>query len=221
MKKINIKLVSAIIVISVLTVLTFFYACNKAENNDITSTHENIPDFFAKNLDGTCLKVEIYRDKKNNAQIVTKVVENKANIGLGLYIPENLNIKPEQTKDNDSLVIIIPSDAIYWLVPLDNQIPIKFDPNNSTKESSGSGSVSITCYCFEGTTLSNSCCEKRYIQGSSGNYYWGCQPKNNTCGCHICHHYVNARSGTNEYTLYGSSYLIKSNSITVNGIIYE
>lgn len=216
MKKINIKLVSAIIVISVLTVITFFYACNKTENNDITSNQENKTDFFAKNLDGTCLKVEIYRDKKNNAQIVTKVVENKANIDLGLYIPKNLNIKPEQSKDNDSVVIIIPSDAIYWLVPLDNQTPIKFDPINSTKESSGSGYVRPECECFEGTSLSNSCCEAKMTDKG-----YMCFKKNDTCGCTTCKIKVTARSGTIETTIFGSCYLIKSNSITVNGVIYE
>ena len=215
MKKINIKLVSAIILISLFTVITFFYACNKTENNDITSNQENKTDFFAKNLDGTCLKVEIYRDKKNNAQIVTKVVENKANIDLGLYIPKNLNIKPEQSKDNDSLVIIIPSDAIYWLVPIDNQTPIKFDPINSTKVSSGSGTVRPQCECWEGTTLNDNCCEGRWT-----NLGYRCLIKDG-CGCTNCRIKVTARSGTIETTIFGSCYLIKSNTITVNGVIYE
>ncbi|PKP20766.1 MAG: hypothetical protein CVU04_03180 [Bacteroidetes bacterium HGW-Bacteroidetes-20] len=216
MKKINIKLVSVIIVISLFTVITFFYACNKDQNNNITSNPKAEIEFFAKKQDGTCLKVEVYRDKKNNAQISTKVDENKENIDFGLYIPESLNIKPEQSKDNDSLVIIIPSDAIYWLVPIDNQTPIKFDPINSTKVSSGSGTVRPQCECWEGTTLNDNCCEARWTDLG-----YICSKKNDTCGCTNCRIKVTARSGTIETTIFGSCYLIKSNTITVNGVIYE
>lgn len=217
MKKINIKIIS-IIVIAVLTAVgSIFYACTKEQkSNPFDRTLKKELDFHAKITDGTCLNVIVYRDKDNNVQINTKKISPKSNIDLGLFIPVELNIKPEQTKDDDSVVIIIPSDAIYWLVPLDNQTPIKFDPINSTKESSGSGYVRPECECFEGTTLSNSCCELRWI----GDGYM-CSKKNETCGCTRCRIKVTARSGTIETTIFGSCYLIKSNTITLNGVIYE
>lgn len=218
MKKINIKIISIIIIVVLTAAVSIFYACTKEQNNQsVDNTLKKESSFNAKILDGTCLNVDVYRDKDNNVQINTKKISPKSNIDLGLFIPVELNIKPEQQKENDSIIFIVPDDAIYWLVPFDNQTPIKFDPQNSTKETSGSGSIRPYCTCFEGTSLSNSCCVVRHTIPCC----YKCFPENKTCGCDICNTIFQANSGNTEYTLNGSCYLVKSNTITINGNTYE
>lgn len=203
--------------VAIIAGASIFYACNKDQNGDnLENKLKQEDEFIAMKNDGTLMQIDVFRDKNSNAHFVTKNVTNKKDDGLCLIISEELILKPRLTKNEDTIVIDIPNDAVYWLVPIANQEPIKFAPTNNAKES-GSGTITIYCTCSEGTTLSNSCC---YLDGF-GSAIKECKPKNSTCGCDICRtNRVVFRNNT--YTLIEEdSYLVKSNSVTVNGITYE
>ncbi|PKP20621.1 MAG: hypothetical protein CVU04_03490 [Bacteroidetes bacterium HGW-Bacteroidetes-20] len=97
---------------------------------------------------------------------------------------------------------------------------MKFEPVNNNKETIGSsGTISVYCTCFEGVVLKNSDCEYRYNNAGVKE----CQVKNSPCDCRVCQTNKGvSRESTNSYTIIeGDIYLVKSNTITINGITYE
>ncbi len=216
MKKENLKLFTALFILVVTLIVggSIFYACNKEEKNDSSEkalTKET--EFVAKNYDGTCVQVNVYRDKNNNAQLVTKDVANDTNAAVSLRLSKAVKIDSPQQKDEGTLVIEIPNDAIYWLVPLDGHDPFKFEPVNNAKTGSG-GSVKIHCTCEEGTVLLNSLCKPELTPSG-----WQCLSRDSRCT--KCRTHTSGVTSISETTFVGSTYLVKSDSIVINGITYE
>ncbi|MCL2312062.1 MAG: hypothetical protein FWC41_06185 [Firmicutes bacterium] len=217
MNKLNIKLLTALLAVAIVAGVCIFYACKKEE----TLTKET--EFVAKNYDGSCVQVNVLRDKNNNAHFITKSIKEDPKITLGLIISSTLKLEPRKAKNEEELVINIPNDAIYWFVPLDGTLPIKFEPiKNGAKadQGSSSGSSSITCTCMEWLVncTGGERCEKRYYSDGK----WRCAPASNSC-CTHCQTNIVARvySDSSEHILVGSVYLIQSDTITIDGITYE
>lgn len=219
MKKNNIKLITAILIVALISLASIFYACNK--DQIINNSEENLKKetgFIATNKDGALIQVDVFKDKNNNFHFMTKNALAIKDDGFSVIVSNDIDFKPLQFKNGDTIVVNIPDDGIYWLVLFGNEAPLKFEPVNNGKESSGSsGTVRIYCTCYEGTSLSNSCCEVHLLNTGVK----ACQPKNTTCGCTICQTNQTVTKGTTTTIIDGTSYLVKSNTITINGIIYE
>jgi hypothetical protein len=221
MKIRNLKLFTTLSVVAlIVTGVCIFYACKKDEKeNNSDKKLKKEAEFIAKNYEETCMQVEVFRDENGNAHFVSKMVANDPNEPISLMVSDRLNLAFQQTKEEGEFAIEIPNDAIYWLVPFDGYEPFKFAPiDNGTKNSVGggsSGTVQIDCVCMQGYDLRDRDCkiETNKTTGKSV-----CVAKGNCTECNtIC--MVRTASGTTYFT--GSTYLIKSNSITLNGITYE
>jgi len=216
MKKI--KFLTALLAVAIIAGVGIFYACKKEKDNNSEIKLKKETEFVAKNYDGSCVQVNVLRDKNNNAQFLIKNVTADSEITLGLLLSNALGLEARHAKNDEELVIDIPNDAIYWLVPLDGNKPIKFEPviNGAT----GGGSTSIRCSCEEWLVDCNkgNICEKRYYSDGK----WRCAPSSSSC-CTDCRTHTVARvySNSSEFILVGSSYLIQSNTITIDGVTYE
>jgi hypothetical protein len=215
MKKVNFKLFTALLAVLLVAGGIVFYACNKDDNNAKKETA-----FVAKNYGGACVQVTIFRDKNNNAQFVIKNVPTDTDAVQAFRVSATLNIEPLKTKDDGALVYEIPNDAIYWLVPLDDNEPVKFEPVNGAKtQGGGSSSVMLTCNCWEwpsdASNKDTKCESKKQPDGSEK-----CVPATGS-RCSWCPTFINANKGSTETILAGSAYLIQSNTVTINGITYE
>jgi len=217
MKKRNLKLVTALLAVALIASVSIFYACTKEEkDNNSDKSPKKEAEFVARNYDETCVKVEVFRDENNNAQFVITDVANDPK-AVGFKVSDMLNIKSMQKNDDEILVIEIPGDAIYWLVPLDGNEPVKFEPLNNAKNIGSSGSVTVKCDCSEWVMNSQSNkCEKEYTQNG-----YICKPiKNGSClKCNVVKCVV--VGGSSEFTIVGGTYLIQSDIITIDGITYE
>jgi len=220
MKGRNLKLFTAILAVVLVAGGIIFYACKK-ENSEKKLTKE--ADFVAKNYDGTCVQVDILRDENNNAQFVIKNVADDPKEKVAFMVSNAITIEPLPTKDAGGVVFEIPNDAIYWVVPFDGNEPFKFE----TLEDAGvekTGTVTATCKtCNEWYTNHPSCvgtaCKEETVSGKTS-----CAPANNSCctsyGCRP-RTVVKSVKTDDEVIFVGSVYLVKSNSITLNGITYE
>jgi len=204
MKKI--KFFTALLAVALVACVTIFYACKK--DNEIVNNLNEETGFIAKNYDGTCVQVYVFRDENNNVKFVTKDVATDPNVGIRFIISDLLNIQPQQTRDTESEVYEIPNDAIYWLVPFDGNEPVKFEPIGNTKQGVG-GSVTLKCDCYES------------INGS-----FKCSPQQGICvkgnGCTLCRSYSSVSlCNSSEIIFLGTTYLVQSDSITIDGVTYE
>ena len=219
MTKRNIKLFSVLLTVILVTSMSIFYACKKDEkDSDSEKKSTKEADFIAKNHDETCVHVGVFRDENNNAQFFIKEVANDPTIKIGLIIPDALNIKLQQTRDAVSLVYEIPNDGIYWLVPFDGNKPVKFEPikGNGEKNVVGGGNYAkISCDCWEWI-----------VDGTP----YSCKLKGTDCesggSCTWCRKFTSAMivslNGDSTTTVFaGSTYIVKSESIEINGTIYE
>lgn len=218
MKKNNIKLITALLIVSLISLACIFYACNKEQiikNSDETLKKET--SFIVTNKDDALIQVDVFKDKNNNFHFMTKNALAVKDDGFSIIVSEDINFKPLQSKNGDTIVINIPDDAIYWVVLFGNEPPMKFEPLNNNKASSGT--VTVYCTCREGTTLKDSDCELRTLTTGVKE----CQPKSSACCCTSCNTIrATYRSSTNSTTIIeGDLYLVKSNTITINGITYE
>jgi len=222
MKKINLKLLTAILAVTLIAGVSIFYACKKGEDNNSETKLKKETEFVARINKETCVQVIVYRDEKHNVHLTTTKVSNDLDIPIGVILSETLNTEPQNAKDDEeSIVIEIPNDAIYWLVPLDGNEPIKFEPiNNGAKDVPG-GSVKVSCTCSQGkpncfnTGLNCPMPEKR--QDKYGIYYHCPSPDANTSCCQTCI----IKSLYGSAVVMGSSYIVQSDNVTINGIIYE
>jgi hypothetical protein len=215
MKKRNLKLFTAIIAVALVAGGIIFYACKKEENLTKEAS------FVAKNYDGSCVQVDIFRDEHNNARFVTKNVDKDTNLSVFFIVSDALDIAPYRTKDDASYVFCTPNDAIYWLVPLDGNEPIKFESLTEGAKVPQGNCASVTCTgCDEWTTncSGNQKCNK--VHYSTGKC--GCEPATGSCCTRWgCQYQVKVETSEGIVTLVGSTYLIQSNTITINGITYE
>ena len=151
---------------------------------------------------------------------MTKETDNYPNIELCFRVSDVLNIEPLQPKNEDDFIIVIPNDAIYWLIPLDGHDPVKFKPIENSKASGSGGSVTVTCDCWESTCnkFGSGPCEKRYYSDNTIK----CAPKTGEC-CTWCKTITTATTerDATPIIIVGSSYLIQSDIITIDGITYE
>ncbi len=130
-------------------------------------------------------------------------------------VSEELDLKT--FTEDGKYTLEIPSDGVYWLVPLDGNKPVKFEPVNDEKARPGdSGRVDVICTCWEWLSECDSKKCKEEINPKDGKKE--CQPKD--C-CKNCKASTGAITGSVEMTFLGSTYLIKSNTITVNEITYK
>jgi hypothetical protein len=220
MKTRNLKLFTTLSVVALMvTGVCIFYACKKdGKENNSDKKLKKEAEFVAKNYEETCVQVEVFRDENDNAHFVTKMVANDPNEPISIIVSDALNLAYQQTKAEGELVIEIPNDAIYWLVPFDGYEPFKFAPidDNGAKNSVGggsSGTVSYSCICWEGSLRDRDCKVKTDDKGKKY-----CQPEG---GCLKCQPSNPAKTASDTTYFPGSTYLIKSNSITLNGITYE
>jgi len=220
MKRIRILTISLVVVL--VAGASIFYACEKDERSkNIVNNLKKEMEFVAKNSDGTCVQVEVFRDENNNAVFVTKNVPSDPEVAVALIISDALKIEPQQTKNDEELVFEIPNDAIYWLVSLEGYEPIKFAPVVSdAKTNYGPTSASINCVCWEskpGKALPpNSHCEKEN-QKDKG---WFCKPKKDG-NCGECYTIVIAKTASTTTAMLGSVVLVQSPTVTVNSITYR
>jgi len=207
MTKLNLKLLIAILAVALVAGAGIFYACNKEPEKNLKKEAE----FVAKINKETCVQVTIYRDAKNNAHFVTKKTANDSNIPIGIILPDELNIKPQNTKNGEGVIIEIPDDAIYWFVPLDGNEPEKVPPGHQT--------VTCTCTLGKPNCFENLNCKAKEVKDKYGTYILCI-----TEGCCKSCGYLNSIScsTSTSYSLrMGSSYIVQSNTVTVNGITYE
>ena len=219
MKKIrNFAILLAVVLVAGVSI---FYACTKENNvvNDAVKNLKKEAEFVARNLDGTCAQVTVFRDENDNARFVTKQVANDPEAIVSFMISDAMKLEPQQSKNDDELVFMIPNDAIYWLVPIEGYEPVKFEPVKDTKTVYGPSSTSISCSCWECTgcaVLNDSHCEKK--QTDKG---WTCEPKagGNCVDCRT--RVISTNATATAVVMVGSFYLVQSNSITLNGITYN
>jgi len=226
MKKLSLKLATALLAVVLVASVSIFYACEKKEkDNNSEGNLKKEAEFVAKIHEEMWVQVNVYRDENNNAHITTKEVAADPEIPIGIIIPEALNIEPSQAKNDDGDIMIeIPNDAIYWVVPLDGNEPIKFEPVNGAKDKPG-GNLKVSCKC---TKIKNDCtgessCGAPYI--SPNGKLVSCLDALQGC-CQICAISTSASGGSiggGSYSsvIPGSSYLVQSNTITINGTTYE
>jgi hypothetical protein len=206
MKKINFKLLTALLAVVLVAGVGIFYACKKEENL------KKEAEFVAKINKETCVHVTIYRDKENNAHFVTKKTANDPNVPTGIIIPNEINTTPLNAKNGEEEIIIeLSDDAIHWLVPLDGNEPEK-----------ASDKPKVSCSCKEGkpNCFENLHCHAQERQDKYGKYVV-CVPSVGCCK--TCESKLSVAGSTSTgYTLImGSIYIVQSNTITVNGITYE
>lgn len=219
MQKTNIKLLTAIMAVALITIAGIFHACNK---EDVVNTFQYVAEkslkkekeFVTKNYDGTCVRVSLCRDANDNAQFTIENVDHDPEQTIGLMVSEELDLKT--LTEDGKYTLEIPNDGIYWLVPLDGNKPVKFDPVNDEKARPGdSGRVDLLCPCWE---WSSDCglttCDVKISE--EGKRY--CVARD--C-CKDCKSRTNVLKGSIEMIFIGSTYLVKSNTIVVNGITYK
>jgi hypothetical protein len=219
MKKI--KLYTVLLTVALIAGVTMFYACKKEENNNSEKKLTKEASFVAKNYDETCVQVDVFRDENNNVQFVTKNVANDPKIAIGIKVSDVLNLEPLQTKDDEGLVIGIPNDAIYWLVPFDGSEPVKFEPIDNAKTDLGnSGTTKLKCDCWESSCNNFTSRDCEVKTDKDGKQY--CAPKANSC-CYWCVATTTAKNFSSEIetVFVGTTYLVKSEIIEINGKIYE
>jgi len=212
MKKLNLKLFTALLAVALVASMSIFYACEKEEKDNNSKNSKVEAKFVAKNYDGSCVQVTVFRDGNGNAQFVIEDVAADLEIAIGFTICATLDLEPRQAKNGESFVTEIPNDAIYWVVPLDGNEPLKIEPI-ITKAAVGIGiaaTSTLKCDCYE------------WDGGGTGK----CKPENGVCKrldrCTRCRAYNSVHFSTGEETTFvGSTYLVKSDVITINGILYE
>ena len=215
----NLKLFAAALAVVLIAGVCIFYACTKDKNILTNLTPE--AEFAAKIHKDMCVQVNVYRDKNNDVHITTTQIETDPEMSCGFIIPKTLNIEPQQTKEDDGIVIEIPDDAIYWLVPLDGNEPIKFELVKGAKV--GANTVTAKCTCClrrQNCTGALTCRDPRVRQGPNGTIIIDCLPTASGC-CADCNVVLKAGADSKGGFLLGSSYLVQSNSITMNGITYQ
>jgi len=198
-----------------------FYACKKdVSAKELTKEAK----FVAKINKETCVLVTIYRDEKNNAHFVTKNTANDPNLPMGIIISNALKINSQKTRNGEEEDFIeLSNDAIYWVVPLDGNEPEKIDPD---LVESGGAFGRVSCTCAQGKTgcynTGLSCPAPVKMQTSVGVFYRCPSPGSDSC-CKTCNltTLIGAGGSTPLFSVIGSSYIVQSNTITVNGITYE
>jgi len=229
MKKPNLKLLTVLFAVALIAGVTIFYACNKDEkdNNSVKKLTQET-EFVAKNYGDACVQVNIFRDENNNAQFVIKDLDHVSEVLTGIRISKMLNIESRKTKNAEEFVIDIPNDAIYWLVPLDGNMPVKFEPINNIENAEVGGFVKVKCECSlkRPNCLGESVCRPpQYYKDKDGNLIVNCVPDIALAGncCLTCKAVIEADVTVSNTTLIivGSAYLIQSDTITINGITYE
>lgn len=207
MKKINQKILIALLAVVLVAGASIFYACKKEKGNNSDKNLNKETEFVARIHEKLCVQVDVFRDEHNNVHIMTKETDNDPKVTMGIIIPNAINIKHQNAKNGEENAIIeIPDDAIHWFVSLDGNEPVKVP----------SGGIKIYCTCTEGkpncfeTGLT---CPPPVISGSGFNTVISC-PHSQSC-CKTC------TQKTGNTVVVGSTYLVRSDAITVNGITYE
>ena len=216
----NIKLFTAILAVLLVAGATIFYACDK--DNSVSNIDNNLTkeaSFVAKNYDDMCVQVTIYRDEDGNAHFATKDIANDPEVAVRCIVPDVLNIVSQKRKSDGKLVMEIPTNGTYWLVPLDGHEPVKFEPAKDAKLLS-TGTITYYCTCNEGNGgVKDSDCK---VEKTQSKVECVVKPEATICTkCHL-HTTCSVMSGSlSTVTLVGSSYLVQSNFISVNGLRYE
>jgi hypothetical protein len=169
MKKLNLKLSAALLTVVLLATAAYiFYACKKDGNSNSDKNLKKETEFVAKIHEKMCVQVNVFRDENDNVHITTKEVGIDPTKSIAVIVPEALSMESQLSKNDESIVIEIPNDAVYWLVPLDGNEPVKFEPVNDTKSASGSsGSITVYCVCTQDRqdcTSGSKCQPPKYIQ---------------------------------------------------------
>jgi hypothetical protein len=232
MKKLIITLSITVILIASAVV---FYSCEKEEKD--TNSEKNLQtetEFVAKIDREMCVNVQVFRDENGNVQIATQNTTNVPELAMGVIVPKTVKVTSLPTKDNSGTEIEIPNDAIYWLVPLDGNEPVKFEPNE--EKAVGRNIIAIDCICKECQNLAEAGLQAKYdyqctpvAHDTQGGIVITCDKTSTDLGCKTCtikqiiiaKDNDTPKSDENLIYLIGSCYLVNSNSITINGITYE
>ena len=224
MKKI--KLIAVLLAVVLAAGMGIFSACTK-DNQNMVNNLTKETGFVARINKSMCVQVDISRDKNNNVHIITERVADDPELPTMAIIAETLKLAPQQSKDNECIEIEIPNDAIYWLVPLDGNEPIKFEPVVSDAKSGFGAVVTYSCTCTEGkpNCLYNIYCPAPVKKESPYGSYLVCLPGSESC-CKTCNLITSVPLGGGpasiaESFITGSSYIVKSDTIVVNGVTYE
>ena len=225
----QIRLFAIILATALVAGVAIFYACTKDKEETVNNIADNLKkegQFVVKNYDGSCVQVDVFRDEDNNAQFVTKEVPSDPNVGIVSIIPISLSLKlkSQQSKDGGGVVYEIPNDAIYWLVPLDGNKPVKFEPSKDAKTSNVS-TYSDLCrcdWCEDCASLSDydkSCETQVPVNGDPNHLTRGC--KTEAGKCKKCAKKCTATTATATTVFVGSCYLVQSTTVTINSITYR
>jgi hypothetical protein len=218
MKKINLKLFTALLAVVLVAGASIFYACKKEKDNNSDKNLTKEAEFIARIHEKLCVQVDVFRDEHNNVHIMTKETDNAPEVRTGIIIPNTMNIKPQNAKNKEEDVgIEIPNDAIHWVVPLDG--------NDPEKVPSGGGSTQLkgTCNCTEGSGCWDkplSCPPPKTKTDQYGTWLYCPSPSATLSCCNICELKL-VSVGAANYVAMGSILIVQSNTITVNGITYE
>ncbi|MCL2435598.1 MAG: hypothetical protein FWD09_05615 [Lentimicrobiaceae bacterium] len=222
MKKLNVKLFTALLAVALVASASIFYACKKENDNNSDKSLKKEAEFVARIHENLCVQVDVFRDEHNNVHIMTKETDNDPEIITGMIIPNAINIKPQNAKNEEEEVFIeIPNDAIHWLVLLDGNEPEKV-PTGGTGPY-----MKVFCGCSKGkpncfhTGLN---CKKPVESGSGFNYRIYCPAPDAYSCCQTCvlKYSISAETGGSGTSMaMGSIYIVQSNTITINGITYE
>ena len=224
MKKIrNFAILLAVVLVAGVTI---FYACTKENDvvNDAVNNLKKEAQFVAKIHEKMCVQVDVFRDEENNVHITTQKVATDPTIPIGIIVPDALKIEPQQAKNDDGIMIEIPNDAIYWLVPLDGNEPVKFEPVVSDAKVSN-GDLKASCTCTQGKTnclhLGLTCPPPMTYSDKYGTWYTCPAPNGNVSCCQTCVLKYSVGLSSASSLIMTSSYIVQSNSITVNGLFYQ
>lgn len=219
MIKRNVKLSTALVLLIVGA--ASFYACQKETStvDDILNNLTKEAEFVSRIHEKLCVHVDVFRDENNNVHIMTKETDNTPEVRMNIIIPNTLNVNYQTAKNGDEEVFIeLPDDAIHWLVPLDGNEPIKIEPDASDAKQSIGGGLTGSCSCTQGkpNCWVDLTCPAPVTHTDAYGTYLSC-PAPTGC-CQNCN--LKASNAKNTLSM-GSSYIVQSNTITINGIVYE
>ena len=209
----KIKLITAILAVVLVASGIIFYACKKEKDNNSDKNLKKEAEFVARIHEKLCVQVDVFRDGHDNVHIMTKETDNDPEVKTGIIIPNAINIQPQNAKNEEEEVIVeIPDDAIYWVVPLDGNEPENFKTG---------GTLTGSCTCQQGRpncfNMGLSCPSPVERKDKYGTYLHCPSPNASNSCCQTCV----IQNSTPKSVIMGSTYIVQSNTITVNGITYE
>jgi hypothetical protein len=216
MTKFNIKSVTAILAVVLVAGGIIFYACKKEKDNNSEKNLKKEAEFVARIHEKLCVQVDVFRDEHHNVHIMTTETDNDPKVRTGMIIPNVINIKPQNAKNEEEEVIIeIPNDAIHWFVQLDGNEPQKVPPGGSPFMTAFCGCEKGKPNCFH---VGLYCDPPQKKKDQYGTWLYCPTPPESCCQTCILKYGVGAAANS---VAMGSIYIVQSDIITVNGITYE